>query len=166
MLRTRAVTVLTNPIVGWTLFIATPFVYHLTGLFDGAIRNPPAHILEHTVLLGTALIYWWPIVGVDPSPHPVSYPARILSLFLAMPAMTFLALAIYLAGTPLYATYLERPGTSVTAALSDQRTGAVTMWLVGNLWMVITMLFVTASWKRHDDAAQHRLEDRMARHGS
>jgi putative copper resistance protein D len=163
VLRTRPVTVLTNPIVGWMLFVVTPFVYHLTWLFDGAIRSTPAHIVEHAVLLGSALIYWWPIVGVDPSPHPVSYPARILSLFLAMPAMTFLALAIYLAGTPLYASYLDVAGTSVASVLADQRAGAVTMWLVGNLWMVITMLFVTAGWKRHDDAVQHRLEARVAR---
>ncbi len=166
VLRSRPVTVLTNPIVGWTLFVGLPFVYHLTWLFDGALRSTPAHMVEHGVLLGTALIYWWPIVGVDPSPHPVSYPARILSLFLAMPAMTFLALAIYVAGAPLYPSYLEVAGTTVATALSDQRAGAVTMWLVGNLWMVVTMLFVTAAWKRHDDAAQDRLEARMARQAS
>jgi putative copper resistance protein D len=158
-LRSRTVAFLTNPIVGWALFVGTPFVYHLTSLFEGALRSDPAHVLEHAALFGTAVVYWWPIVGVDPSPHPVPYPARLLSLFLAMPAMSFLALALYMARDPLYPTYLvTRGGTA--AALMDQHAGAVTMWLVGNLWMVLAMLVVLARWKRHDDETQRRFEDR------
>ena len=38
-LRSRPVAVLTHPIVGWVLFVGTPFVYHLTGLFDAALQR-------------------------------------------------------------------------------------------------------------------------------
>ena len=98
--------------------------------------------------------------GVDPSPHPVGYGARLLSLLLAMPAMSFLALVIYTADASLYRTYASLPSPWGPHALADQRNAAVLMWLAGNLAIVAAMLLVAASWKRHDDEAQRRLESR------
>jgi cytochrome c oxidase assembly factor CtaG len=161
-LRSRPVAVLTNPVVGWLLFVGTPFVYHLSSLFDQALRSTPAHIAEHAVLLGTAVVYWWPIVGADPSPHPMSHPARILSLFLLMPAMSFLAVAIFAADAPLYSAYLEGGANPVASVLADQHNGAVMMWLVGNLWMVVVMLVAMARWKRHDEQVERRTLARSA----
>jgi putative copper resistance protein D len=161
-LRSRPVALLTHPVVGWLLFVGTPFVYHLSSLFDQALRSAPAHIVEHVVLLGTAVVYWWPIVGADPSPHPVSHPARILSLFLAMPAMSFLAIAIFAADTPLYPTYLEGGGKPLSSVLTDQQNGAVVMWLIGNLWMVVVMLVAMVRWKRHDEGVERRTQARSA----
>lgn len=161
-LRSRPIAVLTNPVVGWLLFVGTPFVYHLSSLFDLALRGTPAHVAEHAVLLGTALVYWWPIVGADPSPHPVSHPARILSLFLAMPAMSFLAVAIFAADAPLYPAYLERDANTLASVMDDQHNGAVVMWLVGNLWMVVMMLVAMVRWKWQDERAERRTQSRPA----
>ena len=130
-----------------------------------ALRSPAVHVLEHSLWLGAALVYWWPIVGRDPTAHPMGYPIRLLSLFLAMPAMSFLALAIYSAGTPLYPTYASLPPPWGPSAVADQRGGATMMWLVGNLALVVAMLVVAAAWKRDEDASQRRLEARAAREG-
>jgi putative membrane protein len=165
LLRSDLVVVLSNPVVGWALFVGVGFAIHLTSLFDLALRSTVVHALEHALWLGAALVYWWPIVGRDPSPHPVSYPVRLLSLFLAMPAMSFLALAIYSATVPLYDGYASLPAPWGPSALSDQRGGATMMWLVGNLSLVVAMLVVAAAWKRDEDARQRRLEARTAGEG-
>jgi putative membrane protein len=160
LLRSDLAVVLSNPVVGWTLFVGVGFAIHLTSLFDLALRSTVVHALEHVLWLGAALVYWWPIVGRDPSAHPVSYPVRLLSLFLAMPVMSFLALAIYSATVPLYAEYASLPAPWGPSALSDQRAGATMMWLAGNLSLVVAMLVVAAAWKREEDARQRRLEAR------
>jgi putative copper resistance protein D len=165
LLRSDLADVLSNPVVGWVLFVGVGFAIHLTSLFDLALRSTVVHALEHALWLGAALVYWWPIVGRDPSAHPVSYPVRLLSLFLAMPAMSFLALAIYSATVPLYDGYASLPAPWGPSALSDQRAGATMMWLVGNLTLVVAMLVVAAAWKRDDDARQRRLEARKAGEG-
>jgi putative copper resistance protein D len=165
LLRSDLAVVLSNPVVGWTLFVGVGFAIHLTSLFDLALRSTVVHALEHVLWLGAALVYWWPIVGRDPSAHPVSYPVRLLSLFLAMPAMSFLALAIYSARAPLYDGYATLPAPWGPSALADQRAGATMMWLVGNLALVLSMLIVATAWKRDDDARQHRLEARAAGEG-
>jgi cytochrome c oxidase assembly factor CtaG len=110
--------------------------------------------------MGAALIYWWPIVGRDPSPHPVRYPVRLLSLFLAMPAMSFLAVAIYTADAPLYVGYAALPAPWGPEAFASQQNAAVMMWLVGNLGFVAAILIVAAAWKRDEDARQAREEAR------
>ena len=104
-LRSPVVRMLAHPVVGWGLFVGVPIAVHASRVFDLALGSAGWHAAEHAAWVGAALVYWWPIVGVDPSPHPMGYGARLLSLLLAMPAMSFLALAIYTADAPLYATY-------------------------------------------------------------
>jgi putative membrane protein len=162
LLRSVPALVLSDPVVGWVLFVGVAFAIHLTPLFDLALRNAGAHALEHALWLAAAIVYWWPIVGRDPSPHPMSFPLRLLSLFMAMPAMSFLALAIYSARTPLYDGYATLPPPWGPAALQDQRAAATMMWLVGNLGLIVAMLVVAAAWKRDEDARQHRLEVRTS----
>ncbi|HEX7247904.1 MAG TPA: cytochrome c oxidase assembly protein [Actinomycetota bacterium] len=159
-MRSRAVTPLTSPLAGWSLFVGVPVVVHATRLFEWSLGSPGWHALEHGLWIGVALVYWWPIVGADPSPRPVRYGVRLLSLTLVMPAMSFLALAIYTADRPLYPTYAALPSPWGPGALDDQRNAAAMMWIAGNLALVVAMLVVAAMWKRHDDERQRRLEAR------
>src|SRR5439155_3309738 len=82
--------------------------------------------------------------------RPLSYPLRLVYLALAMPQNTFLALAIYSAGHPLYDTYvrLARPwGASV---LDDQRLGGGLMWVAGDLTLLVAVLAVAGAWGAHE----------------
>jgi cytochrome c oxidase assembly factor CtaG len=160
-LRSPPVTILARPAVGFAVFVGVGFAVHFTPLFDMALRSQAWHAAEHALWVTAALVYWWPIVGVDPTPHPMSYPARLLSLTLAMPATSFLALAIYGASQPLYPTYAALAAPWGPAALSSQRDAAVMMWLLGNLAMVVAMLCVAAAWKRADDRRQEREDARL-----
>jgi putative membrane protein len=168
-LRSRAASLLTRPVVGWLAFAATPYVIHLSPWFGAALRNDAVHALEHAAWLVVALVYWWPIVGVDPSPHRMSEPAKLLSLFLSMPAQAFLALALLSAHAPLYPAYRDLPPPWGPRAVDDQRTAAVTMWVVGNLILVGAMLLAAARWSRTDSERarrEERREDEVAADGS
>ncbi len=66
-------------------------------------RTSGPHRLEHALFIVAALLFWWPVIGPDPSPWKLKPSARILYTGLAMPQNTFLALAIYMASAPLYA---------------------------------------------------------------
>ena len=92
--------------MAWVLFAAVMWFTHFSPLFDAALDDLTLHRLEHALFLGTALLFWWPVVGADPSPHRMGYPARLFYLALGMPLSSFLGLVIFSAETVLYPHYL------------------------------------------------------------
>jgi cytochrome c oxidase assembly factor CtaG len=147
-------------VVAWAAFFGVLWGIHLTGWYEAALTNPAVHAGEHAVLLGTALLFWMPIVHADPVPSRLSHPARILYLFLAMPAMAFLGLAIAGADTVLYPAYAQAEG--VAAALADQQRAGAIMW-VGTMFLIVPALaFVLLDWMRADEREASRIDARLS----
>jgi cytochrome c oxidase assembly factor CtaG len=164
VLHSVPVRVLSHPLVAMGMFTVVQYVTHLTSLYNLALRSNPVHDLEHALYLGTALLFWWPVVGLDPAPHRMSHPARLLYLVAAMPLEAFLAVAL-LSASP-YPHYLALPPPwGGAAAVADQSAAAAFMWIAGDLSTLIAALLVAAAWFRHDEARQRRIEadiDRLA----
>jgi cytochrome c oxidase assembly factor CtaG len=159
-LRSGPVRTLSNPVVGFAIFAGLPFVLHLSPVYDLALRDAWVHALEHVVLLGAGIVYWWPIVGGDPMPHRPGYGARVLSLLLLLPAQAFLALTLFVADAPLYPTYADAPAPfGGAAALGDQRTAAALMWVLGSAFTITAALVTAARWRADEETRQRRLDE-------
>jgi putative copper resistance protein D len=160
-LRSAPVRLISAPIAAWSLFIVVLWGTHVTELYELTLKSPGIHTLEHLVYLATAVLFWIPVVGLDPAPSGLSHPARILYLFLAMPAMAFLGLALLSANHVLYPTYAAVEGTS--RALADQRMAGALMW-TGTMFLIVPALgFVLLDWMRADDRATQRVDARLQR---
>lgn len=157
LVRSRAARVLSNPVVGWVLFATGPFALHFSPIYQASMESAWMHAIEHGLFLGIGLVYWWPLVGADPSPHRVSYPARIFSLLLAIPAGGFLSLALFSEESPLYVWYAALPAPWA-GAVADQRDAAALMWVVGGAILVVAVLLEATAWKRSEEARQRRIE--------
>ncbi len=162
-LRSVPVRVLANPMTTWALFVVVLWSTHFTGIYDLALRNDLVHAAEHTALLATAVLFWLPVVGIDPIPGRLSPPARILYLFLAMPAVAFLGLAISTAPHVLYPTYAQVEGAR--AALADQRLGGAIMWGGGMVLMVMALSMVLWDWMGADEREAARVDRRLSAAG-
>ena len=150
-----------NPLVAWALFFVVLWGIHFTWIYEAALHNNGLHALEHIVLLVTALLFWMPIVRADPAPSGLSYPARILYLFVAMPAMAFLGLTIVSSRLVLYPTYAHAEG--VARALADQRAAGAIMW-AGTMVLIVPALgFVLLDWVRADEREAARVDARLER---
>jgi cytochrome c oxidase assembly factor CtaG len=161
ILHSRVVRFFGHPIVAWVLFTVVMWGTHVTPLFDAALEDPLIHEFEHALFLGSALLFWWPVIALDPSPYRMSYPARMLYLFLQMPQSTFLAVTIYSATAPLYPHYVTLALSWGPGPLIDQQAAAALMWVWGDLTFLVAMLFVLAEWLRADEA-RTLLEERQA----
>ena len=64
----------------------------------------------------------------DPGSIRLSYPARLLYLFLAMPVMSLLGFVIMSSDHVLYVHYLATARALDVSALADQRLGGAIMW--------------------------------------
>ncbi|MFN2545091.1 MAG: cytochrome c oxidase assembly protein [Actinomycetota bacterium] len=164
VLHSRVVRLLSHPVVAWILFAVVQYVTHFTSFYELALDHEPVHALEHALYLLAGVIFWWPVVGLDPAPRKLGFPARVLYVVLAMPLEAFLGVAILSASHPLYRHYQQLPAPwGGAAALRDQGDAGSIMWIVGELASLIAVLCVAAAWFRHDEARQRRIEEDLDR---
>jgi cytochrome c oxidase assembly factor CtaG len=158
LLHSRPLAVLTSPPVAWCGFALVMWATHFSPLYEAALTDPGLHALEHLAYLGSALLFWSVVAGVDPGPARLSPPARILYLFLAMPQMTFLGLAIYGARHVLYPAYGSGP-----AALADQRLAGALMGGSGVLVFLPAVGVLLLDWWAREERAARRADARLDR---
>src|SRR5262249_59523701 len=163
VLRSRPVRVLAHPLIALALFTVILVGSHLTPLYNLALEHEWLHELEHVAFFVTALLFWWPAIGVDPAPHRLSYPARLLYLFLDMPVMAYLGLAIANASYVLYPHYAGQQTPWGASALQDQGVAGTIMWVSGTFTMIPAMAVVFLRWLDDDARKQEKREDLQAR---
>jgi putative membrane protein len=159
ILHSRIVRVIAFPVVAWVLFAGVMWATHFSPLFDLALEDRLAHDLEHLLFLGSALLFWWPAVGLDPAPWRLPHPARALYVFLQMPQNTFLAVVILNAAAPLYPHYVTLARSWGPTPLADQQMAGGIMWLGGDLLFIAAIAGIIAGWMRHEEA-RNRVADR------
>jgi putative copper resistance protein D len=150
--------VIGHPLVGWLVFTAVMWGTHFSPLFDAALENAPLHDLEHLLYLVSSMLFWWPMVGRDPSPFRMSHPARLLFMLIQMPFNSFLGVAILFSGTVLYPHYATTGRLWGPTPLEDQQAAGAIMWGLGDAGFLVAMLLATAAWMRHDEAVTRRRE--------
>ena len=161
VLRSRPLRVLASPVTAWLIFAGVMWLSHFSGLFDAALEDPLIHEAEHALFLASALLFWWPVVGLDPAPHRLGFPARIGYTFLQMTQNTFLAVVILNAPGVLFPHYATLGAPYGLDALTDQRAAAGIMWLAGDAIFLTAIMLLVAAWMRAD-ARGTRRSDRIA----
>ncbi len=155
-LKSPLVGVLAFPVFTWSLFILALWLLHFSGFFEAALQNESVHVLEHAILLGTALLFWLPVIAIGPVPWsqgPLAFPLRMLYLLVAMPAQGMLGFTINSARHVLYAHY-------ASAGLADQQSAGEIMWIGGTLAMFLAFMIVGYAWAEHEQRLGERLNAR------
>ena len=163
VLESRVVRFVSHPLVAWVLFAGVMWFSHFSPLFDAALDDFTLHRLEHALFLGSALLFWWPVVGADPSPHRMTHPARILYLALGMPLSSLLGLVIFSARQPLYPHYADLVRDWGPTVMEDQALAGGIMWAGGDAAFVLALVLAVAAWLRHEERANKREDARLAR---
>ena len=158
VLDSRAVRMIGHPLVAWVLFAAVMWGTHFSPLFDAALENVWLHDLEHVLYLVSSVLFWMPIVGRDPSPWRLGYPARLLYLFVQMPLNSFLGVAILYSGSILYPHYATTGRLWGPSPLQDQQAAGAIMWGLGDAGFLVALLLLIAAWMRFDEAVTRRRE--------
>ena len=157
-LHSRVISVLSHPVLAWILFAGVMWGTHFSPIFNASLEDPITHDLEHLAYLTAGLLFWWPVVGIDPSPHRMGYPARIGFVFLQMPQNSFLAMTVLFAASPLYPHYATLGSPYGIDALNDQRLAGAIMWILGDVIFMLETMAILAGWMRSDTRRNPRAE--------
>jgi putative copper resistance protein D len=161
VLHSRVFRAVSHPAVAWVLFAGTMWATHFSPIFEQALQDDLVHDLEHVAYLVTGMLFWWPAVGLDPSPWRIPHSLRVLYVFLQMPQNTFLALAIYSASAPLYPTYANMQRGWGPSPLADQQLAGGLMWVIGDITFLVAILTLVVAWMRADERAGARHDARL-----
>ena len=134
---------LISPLVAWLAMNLVFLGWHVPAAYDFALEHEHWHEFEHLCFLGTSILFWWPIIR--PWPTRESYTGWLLLLYLVMADIVNTVLSAFLAfcDRPVYGYYLRGPNPFHISPLSDQRAGAVVMWVIGSLIFLIPALLLT-----------------------
>jgi putative copper resistance protein D len=163
VLHSWPVKLVAHPVVAWVLFAVIMYWSHFSGLFNAALEDEGWHFVEHALFLGAALLFWWPVVGADPSPWRLPHPARVGYLFLGMPWSSFLGLAIFSAPAVLYPHYATLVRSWGPPPLVDQQLAGGIMWVGGDAAFLLAMLIAVWIWLRAEEREGRRMDAKLDR---
>ncbi|NWF25611.1 cytochrome c oxidase assembly protein [Streptomyces sp. PKU-EA00015] len=161
LLHSRYMRVVTHPAFTIPLFIASLYGLYFTPLFDFLMESKPGHIAMMLHFLAVGLVFFWPIMGVDPGPHRPGYVMRMLELFAGMPFHAFFGIALMMATAPMVEAYENPPASLGIDALSDQNAAGGIAWAFSEIPSVLVLIALVFQWYRSDQR-QAKRRDRAA----
>lgn len=145
---------MTRPLPALLAFNVAVAFTHWTYLTNLAVRSGPAHLAQHTLLVVTALLMWWPVVGPLPEYPRLSPLAAMLYLFIQSLVPTVPASFLTFATEPIYRAYVSFPKPWGLTPTEDQTMAGGIMKIGGAalLWSVIGMIWFR--WAAREGARQ------------
>ncbi|MFJ2647873.1 cytochrome c oxidase assembly protein [Streptomyces sp. NPDC087420] len=161
VLHSGFVRVVTHPAFTIPLFIASLYGLYFTPLFDFLMGSKAGHIAMMVHFLTVGLVFFWPIMGIDPGPHRPGYVMRMLELFAGMPFHAFFGIALMMASEPMIGAYRTPPASLGIDALSDQTAAGGIAWAFSEIPSVLVLVALVFQWYRSEQRVATR-SDRAA----
>ncbi|MEU5491182.1 cytochrome c oxidase assembly protein [[Kitasatospora] papulosa] len=161
LLHSRYMRIVTHPVFTIPLFIASLYGLYFTPLFDFLMGSKTGHIAMMVHFLAVGLVFFWPIMGVDPGPHRPGYVMRMLELFAGMPFHAFFGIALMMATQPMVKAYENPPASLGIDALGDQSAAGGIAWAFSEIPSVLVLIALVFQWYRSEQRTAKR-SDRAA----
>ncbi len=150
---------LTNPVIATVLFVAGFYGLYLSNLFDTTASSHAGHLAMNLHFLLSGYLFYWVVIGVDPTPRPIPPLAKVGVVFASLPLHAFFGVVLMNTRKVLGADYYRSLGLSWhTDLLGDQRLGGGIAWAAGELPLVVVMLALLIQWARSDRRTAKRLD--------
>ncbi|MGN6199407.1 cytochrome c oxidase assembly protein [Humibacter sp.] len=172
-LHSRFATVVASPVVTVLLFLFSLYVLYFTPLIDWLMGTWWGHNLMLFHFLAIGCLYFWGILGVDPSPRrgggimgAFSRPVlRIAELSATVPFHAFFGIVFMMATTVMVKYYSTTLPWATSTPLSDQQTAGGIAWAFTELPTLLVLGVLFLQWQRSEDRAAKRQARRVAKFG-
>ena len=143
------VSAVTHPAVVAALSYGTMLVYFLTPLYRLSIAHPVLHDLTHLHFLLSGCLFWWAVVGLDPSRWRLSYAQKLAMLGAGVPVTAILGLALTGARTSV---------APVVHSVADTHAGGSILWVAGELTTLVAMAIIVVQWLAYEERKAERAD--------
>lgn len=164
VLRSRPVTFLTNPYVGWLLFATVLLGSHTQWVMNWALTEHDAmEFAIRPLYLFAAFTFYYPLIGCDLIARRPAPSVRLMSLGLMMIPETVLGMVIHFSPVPLYWAYEQSAALNGFDVMADQKLAGAMMWAIAMVLDGFWMMVAAIEWWRDQERETNRLERRERR---
>ena len=149
----------THPVVATVMFVAGFYGLYFGGIFEAAVSLHAAHVLMNLHFLLSGYLFYWAVIGVDPTPRVIPPIGKIGMVFSSIPLHAFFGVVLMgmteILGERFYRS-LQLPWH--TDLLGDQHLGGSIAWAAGEVPLVVVLLALLIQWQRSDRRTAARLD--------
>jgi cytochrome c oxidase assembly factor CtaG len=146
-----------HPVVALLLFVISTWAWHIPFAYQLALSNDMWHSIEHACFIGTALLFWFPIINPEPS-LPIWPRWAMIPYLLAADLQNTVFSAIFtFANDPLYSFYPDL-GLFGTTLMRDQSAAGALMWVSSAVVYLIPAAFIMKSVLVNKDKLETRVK--------
>jgi putative copper resistance protein D len=146
------VELVTNPVFVVVVVYGTMIVYFLTPFYNLSLEHPLLHDLSHLHFLVSGGLFWWLVVGRDPSRWRLSHPVKLGILAIGIPVNAVLGITL----TGARASVAARFHT-----VADTHRGGAILWVVGEITTVIAMAIIVYQWMQYEERQAVRADRQL-----
>ncbi|MFG1932704.1 cytochrome c oxidase assembly protein [Mycobacterium sp. NPDC048908] len=158
-LHSRVSRFLTHPIVATVVFVAGFYGLYFGGIFDAGVSSHAAHVLMNVHFLLSGYLFYWVVIGVDPTPRQIPQLGKVAMVFASLPLHAFFGVVLMGMQTVLGAPFYRSLALSWhTDLIGDQRLGGGIAWAAGEVPLVLVMIALLIQWRRSDQRTAKRLD--------
>lgn len=162
---TKYARVISHPVIAAVMFAGSLVVFYFTPIFGWSTNEHIGHEWMVLHFLITGYLFVQSIIGVDPGPHKIQFPLRIMLLIGTLAFHAFFGLALMAGDGLLLPEWFGAMGrTWGPTPLEDQKIGGAIAWGIGELPTAALTIIVSVQWFRSDARDARRL-DRAADRG-
>jgi cytochrome c oxidase assembly factor CtaG/putative copper export protein len=156
-----------HPLVAAILFGSSLVTFYYTPLFGWATSEHLGHLWMVVHFLITGYLFAQALIGIDPGPDRLPFPARIILLIGTMAFHAFFGLSLMSTSGLLLADWYGAMGrTWGESPLDDQHTGGAIAWGIGELPVAALTIIVALQWFKSDSRDAKRLDRASDRTGN
>jgi len=158
-LHSRFSRVLTNPFVATALFVVGFYGLYFSGIFDAAAGSHGAHVAMNLHFLLSGYLFYWVVIGVDPTPRPIPSIGKLAMVFASLPLHAFFGVVLMGTQSVLGGDFYRSLKLDWhTDLLGDQRLGGGIAWAAGEVPLVVVLVALFVQWRRSDQRTAKRLD--------
>lgn len=158
-LHSRVSRFLTNPIIAAVIFVVGFYGLYFSSIFDSIVGSHAGHVAMNVHFLLSGYLFYWVVIGVDPTPRPISPLAKLAVVFASLPLHGFFGVLLMglqkVLGEWFYGA-LKLPWHTDLAG--DQHLGGGITWAAGELPLLVVMVALLVQWHRSDQRSAKRYD--------
>jgi cytochrome c oxidase assembly factor CtaG len=164
VLHSRPAKVLCFPLVGFAVFVISPWALYFSGWYEATLRSAVLHDLLHLHFVAVGALFFWPLLGLDPVPGRVIYPFRLILIFLTLPFHAFLGITVMSSSRLIAEDWYTSFGRAwPPSPADDQYLAGGLLWASGDVVGLVFFGVLFVQWVQQSQREARREDRRLDR---